>query len=60
MVDPAHFESKFSQLNLGAFPAINQEELLIEPDYLRRRKSLGGWQGRTASEYSNRERIHIQ
>jgi hypothetical protein len=47
-------------LNLGAFPAINQEKLLIEPDYLRRRKSLGGWQGRTASEYSNRERIHIQ
>ena len=45
MVNLPHFESKFSELNLGAFPAIQKEQLFVKPNHLRSREPRGGRQG---------------
>lgn len=59
MVDPAHLKAESPQLDLGTFAAIDQKELLIQPDDLRSRKPLRGWQRGTASQYGDRKRIHF-
>jgi hypothetical protein len=44
MIDTPQFEVEFPELNLGALPAINQEELFIESHNLSGRKPVRGWQ----------------
>ena len=44
VVDPAHLEFEFPQLNLCPLSTVDQEQLLIQLDDLRGRKPLRGWQ----------------
>jgi len=55
MVDPASADFVFIHLCLGAFPAINQEKMVIQGDHLGSRVPVEGRDGRIISKYGYRE-----
>ena len=55
MIDTAAPDLVFIHLGLGAFPAIDQEKMIVQGDHLGRGMTVEGRDGRIISKYSYRE-----
>ena len=51
VIDALHFEFELTHLHLRAFTTINEKQLIVHIDQLRRWMKLPGWRCSAASQY---------